>query len=282
VKEFFQIAKVAAGHGESLSHERLRYGPGFTLVELLVVIAIIAILSTLLLLSISRITAKAATTGCLNNLRQLQVCWHGYATDNQDVLPPNDSVNFNGNELVSGLSWCQGDARVDLTTDNLRNGVLFPYNRTTGIYHCPADRSMTDVGHHLRNRSYNMSQSINGIPEFDVFFSFTTIPSFKKLTEISRPGFSDLFVFIDEHPDTLYDARFSHPVDMPGYVMYDWEDMPADRHNQGAGLSFADGHVERWRWRAPMSFYGLFSQVTPEQLPDYFRLQGAMRNLSDY
>jgi len=247
-----------------------------------VVIAIIGILSALLLPAINRVKTKAGTAVCLNNLRQLQICWHCYAVDYQDILPPNDSVNFNGDDLVSGLSWCQGDARVDLTTDNLQQGVLFPYNRSVAIYHCPADRSMTDKGHRLRNRSYNMSQSVNGYPEFSAYFSFTQIPSFKKLSAITRPGMADLFVFIDEHPDTLYDACFNNPVDMPGFIVGPlWEDMPADRHNQGAGLSFADGHVERWRWRAPMTFSGPFRLATPQQVPDYFRIQAAMKKAND-
>jgi prepilin-type processing-associated H-X9-DG protein len=53
--------------------------------------------------------------------------------------------------------------------------------------------------------------------------------------------------------------------------------MPADRHNQGAVLSFADGHVERWRWRAAMTFPRLFAAVTPQQLPDFKRIQSAMK-----
>lgn len=270
----------------SPAHKELLYRAGFTLLELLVVIGIIAILSALLLPAINRAKTKAATASCLNNLRQLQICWHCYATDNEDVLPPNDSINFNANDFVDGLSWCQGDARVDRTTDNLQKGVLFPYNRSVAIYHCPADHSMTDQGYHLRNRSYNMSQSINGYPEFYTNLFFYGVPSFKKLSAISEPGVADLFVFIDEHPETLYDPCFSNPVDiyarnfsfMAGPM---WWDMPADRHDQGAGLSFADGHVERWRWRAPMTFSGLFQPPTLQQLPDYLRIQAAMKKAND-
>jgi len=30
--------------------------------------------------------------------------------------------------------------------------------------------------------------------------------------------------------------------------------MPSDRHNQGCSVSFADDHVESWRWKFPKKF----------------------------
>jgi prepilin-type N-terminal cleavage/methylation domain-containing protein/prepilin-type processing-associated H-X9-DG protein len=257
---------------------------GFTLIELLVVIAIIAILAAMLLPALSRAKDKAKTVGCLNNLKQLDVCFHLYAVDNQDVLPPNDSVmSMSSGTIASGISWCPDHPRTDTNTVDLESGVLFQYNRSVAIYHCPADRSTIDSGAgqnpgQLRNRSYNMSQSVNGYPEYaDPQGIIALLPAWKKFAQIQKPVPSQLFVFVDEHPDTLLDAQFGNPVGIPELPQDIWFDMPADRHGQGGCFAFADGHVERWRWQTPKIFQYLGQPPVGQEMIDYRRVQNAMR-----
>src|SRR5438093_10690259 len=121
---------------------------GFTMVELLVVIAVIAILASLLLPALARAKAKAQAAGCLSNLRQLTLCWLMYADDNGDSLPPNVALNTLGDGVGTRVgwttrdpSWPQGNCYTDTNLNHIEPGLLFPYNRSVGIYKCTADKS---------------------------------------------------------------------------------------------------------------------------------------------
>jgi prepilin-type processing-associated H-X9-DG protein/prepilin-type N-terminal cleavage/methylation domain-containing protein len=216
----------------------------FTLTELLVVIAVIAILAALLLPSLSKAKERALAASCSSNLRQLQICWHLYSLDNEDVLVPNDFVyvvDVGGNDPGQlgddGQTWCRSIAPLDTNAIRAATSALFIYNTSPAIYRCPADRS-TVLGFPslLRNRSYNLSNSAN----------CAQADGFRKGAQIRSP--ESLFVFIDTHENAIWDATFGViPIEDP--LRDYWLDIPADRHGRGANVTFADGHVERFRWK---------------------------------
>ena len=267
---------------------KFRHQTAFTLIELLVVIAIIAILAALLLPALSKAKERALTIACLNNLRQLQLCVQLYAGDHGDRFPPNHSVyDVTTGAPIPGLdlslTWCPGNARADTNTANIERGYLFHYNRSAAIYHCPADKSTVvtldgDALPMLRTRSYNMSQSVNGIPYRLVL---TNLPTYEKLSQVIKPPPSDLFVFIDVHEGGILDALFGIPVpDDPWDGR--WFDLPANRHSRGASLSFADGHVDRWRWVVPKIFRAVGQSVDSNgEIRDYRRVQDHIRKSFD-
>lgn len=220
----------------------------FTLIELLVVIAIIGILAGLLLPSLSGAKSRAQTLQCINNLQQLSICWNMYAHDNDDVMPPNNFVYgfFPGTSSPATsprpenmMSWCQSLTKHDTNAINATISLLYIYNQSPAIYHCPADRSTVEGHPELqRNRSYNMGNSINCAAD----------DHYRLLTEVKKP--SDLFVFMDTDADAIWDSTFG-VIPLGGYWQDYWLDIPADRHQRGATVSFVDGHVEKWKWRAP-------------------------------
>ncbi len=280
----------AVSQGEKVISARA----GFTLIELLVVIAIIAIIAAILLPVLNKAKESGRNVACLNNLRQLQICWHLYYQDNNDVLAPNNSVAFidPGTNVsvgnIQGVSWLPDtDARTEINPSAIINGLLYQYNNQIGIYHCPSDFSTLETPDgqplsQLRWRSYNMSQSVNGDPWFDTNLWFT-IPNWDKMTEIRQPDPTSIFVFIDEDSGAILDAEFGNPpAGSADYQQNVWWDLPSSRHNQGGNLSFVDGHVEHWRWAVPKVFSGDYSQqVGPNEMPDYRRLQNAMKQQWD-
>jgi prepilin-type N-terminal cleavage/methylation domain-containing protein/prepilin-type processing-associated H-X9-DG protein len=241
----------------------------FTLIELLVVIAIIAILAALLLPALARAKSYAVSITCLNDLKQLQICWHMYIHDNDDVIPPNNFVytytpgSTNNPTLgEDSLTWCRGIAPRDTNDITEATSLLFTYNRNTAIYHCPADHSTVD-GYPtvLRKRSFNVSNSANCADD----------NHFRKGNEIPAPA--ALFVFIDTDEDDIWDSTFGM-FPTASYWQDYWLDVPADRHQQGCNLTFADGHAERWKWRAPKHGLWLGSHTASAgDLQDLRRLQ---------
>jgi len=260
---------------------------GFTLLELLVVIAIIGILAALLLPALSMSKAAAQSAACINNLKQLQVCFQLYTGDNQDFMPPNNFVYdittqqpIPGND---GPSWCTNVAPYDANPAGIENGVLFQYNRSLAIYHCPADHSTIETHSgvklpQLRLRSYNMSQSVNGMSYVGQISQYT--PHYSRFSEIENPPPSKLLVFIDTAEDEILDTMFGIPVKIEPWYQGYWFDIPANRHSQGANFSFADGHVEHWKWQVPKTVTvprGNMQPVAPNEWGDYDRTEAGFR-----
>ena len=257
-------SKIAVSPGDSSAG-------GFTLIELLVVIAIIAILAGILLPALARSKQKAMAIKCMGNEKQLVLAWKMYVDDNRSSFPYNEEGQVSPPGWISGWEDYSGgvdplgaDTNVALLTDSsfAQNG---PYAKSPTIFKCPSDQSGqygSSGAPRLRSISMNAAIGLNdmGSSAGSGGVQGSWLPSiyaggqyrcYFKEADVSQPSPSRLWVFIEEHPDSINDGAFE--FQMPNGANTQWIDVPANYHGNACNFAFVDGHAETHRWQSPQS-----------------------------
>lgn len=236
---------------------------GFTLVELLVVIAITAILASLLLPALAKTRARAQALGCLNNTRQLILAWQLYGNDHEGLLPYN--LVMNGSSFRTNANWVNNVMSWDLSPDNtnlatITQASLGPFLAgATQILHCPSDDVLSPAqsmaGWSARIRSYSMNAMIGNAGSASAGGYNVNNPSYRQFFKDTQiPRASEIYVFLDEHPDSIDDGFFLNRASaVNSSSSQKWTDLPASYHNNCTTFAFADGHGELHRWQKSLT-----------------------------
>jgi prepilin-type processing-associated H-X9-DG protein len=244
-------------------HDRA-YG-AFTLAELLVLLATAGVLAVLMLPALAN-TQPANTKAfqCLNNLRQMAVAWTLYSEDNHDLLANNfgsasvqsdlaASPPIYRNWVCDTMAWTLNSYVTNL--DDIRK---VPFNNYVGdsvaIYKCPADNYLSGLqqasGWTGRPRSYSMNAYFG--PYNPTWTSTANIfdPAYKQFLKGGAvPNPANLYVFLDEHADSINDG-YMRPF-QPGLGNYTgFNDLVASYHAGACDFAFADGHSQIHKWKS--------------------------------
>jgi hypothetical protein len=258
----------------------------FTRTDLIAIVAICGLLGLVTFPLRGDTQSDSDTIVCRTNMRQLARAVHLYSMDNGGLLP------INWDDPTPGKNWIVGNVGgfgTDSTNINaLRNpatSMLANYlERSARPFKCPADKSTFRVGGLFvprpRSVSMNLAVGTDGLSPknpapgawLDGSHGHTanrTWRCFSKLSDMVRPIPSQIYMFLDEHPDSINDGLFG--IVGPGPSPKQWIDWPAYYHNGGAGFGMADGSALQHRWVSAAPKVNLASPqppTLPASLPD--------------
>jgi hypothetical protein len=218
----------------------------------------------MLLPALNKAKSESLGINCMSNSKQMGVAWHMYSSDSSGSLANN--MVFNGfanltppetGQKVATPNWVYGIMDWTASPDNtnaslIANGLLGPYVPQPKIYKCPADVYLSPLqtakGFPERVRSISMNGYIEGGGYAHSGAGNVWYPTYRayfKESDLTAPAPANLWVFVDEHPDSINDGWLVEDMSSPDQ----WQDVASSLHNRACGFNFADGHSEIHKWR---------------------------------
>lgn len=224
----------------------------FTLPELLAVLVVVTLWVMLLLPALARTQPDSRAFQCINNHAQLCRAWRMYADDNNDKLSPNVHGGGTPSYPVWATGWLDWSASVANTnklylTDPRYSALARYCGKDARLFKCPADQYISSIQRQLgwKERARSVSENLYvGESNVESGPNDLSYDHVKKWTGLVNPKPAETWLSLDEHPDSINDGGLFPPSGT--YLV----DVPANYHDGGAGVAYADGRAEIHRWRA--------------------------------
>ena len=202
----------------------------FTLIELLVVIAIIALLAALLAPALTQARSRAASSSCLNNLRQTGIMSMDYAQNYNENMPtitmaPKWGEKSGNKDSIKAYGWTY----LLALNSNPSNPDSFK-----SIFRCPREE----------RREFSYAQNTRELNKKDKDGGSACNYTAWHLTEFSKAAVSaSKLIFVEE---SLYTSYSETDCDQDNYSQ-DTRLTSTERHGN-ANIIFADMHAAGLRF----------------------------------
>lgn len=217
---------------------RTAYTKAFTLIELLVVISIIALLIGILLPVLGKARVAAKTIYCKNHLKQMVLATTAYQIEHDGYFPqPAQDGDISSATERAEVLWFnaldqylgQEDKNYSASDVDERNYEEFKQDPVWLDYSGTEQRNL---------RSIKMNAFLGNID------NRSGVPLVKFYREADMPEASNTVIFLDGRGYDTPSATTGN-IDTGGAGLFNAEEIYAGlRHDDGANVSFGDGHVE--------------------------------------